>query len=374
MSIRQRREGQWQVDISFRHPDGRIQRVKLNSPVNTRRRAEQYERQVRQSLQDGTFRKEAEPEAPTLDEFKERFLTNSRNDNKPSMLAQKTQILANHLIPAFGKLNLDQITRAMIEDYKASKVKEGLERGTVNNHLAILNRIFTLAIEDELITRKPKVKRFKVNDEKPPYLDHDETARFLGNTDPEWLPMVTIALRTGLRSGELRALKWEDVDLVAGNLHVCRTLWNGHEGSPKGGRNRIVPLSDEAIAVLKAHRLKTGFSKRVFCRPDGKDLMHCDIQDVVPRICRKAGLAKRLNWHGLRHTFASHLVMNGVPLRTVQELLGHASINQTLRYSHLAPTHLRSAVQLLDQGNDALHREPIRNKGTQQAPILKEVQ
>lgn len=163
---------------------------------------------------------------------------------------------------------------------------------------------------------------------------------------PEWKVFLKTGLKTGLRVGELLALKWQDVDLVAGQLVVRRTLWRDQEGPPKGGRNRTVPLSDEALAVLKAHRHLRG--PYVFCDEAGNRLTHSIVKDVVPKTCAKAGLAKRITSHGLRHTFASHLVMRGVSLKAVQELLGHESIEMTLRYSHLAPGVKRDAVRLLD--------------------------
>ncbi|HET8732813.1 MAG TPA: tyrosine-type recombinase/integrase, partial [Anaeromyxobacteraceae bacterium] len=115
---------------------------------------------------------------------------------------------------------------------------------------------------------------------------------------------------------------------------------------PKGGCNRLVPLSDEAIATLKGIRHLKG--PYVFCKPDGKRFTHNDVADVIPMACKKAGLAKRLTTHGLRHTFASHLVMKGVSLMAVKELLGHESIEMTLRYAHLSPDVKRDAVKLLD--------------------------
>src|SRR5262249_21687739 len=148
---------------------------------------------------------------------------------KPSMLAQKTRILKNHLLPAFGKLKLDQITPAAIDAYKASKLEEVLNPGTINNHLMVLSAVLSLAIADEVISKKPKIKRLRVTKATPEFLDFDEANQFLAATDPEWLPMVTTALKTGLRIGELRALKWEDVDLVTGQLHVRRTLWDHAE-------------------------------------------------------------------------------------------------------------------------------------------------
>ena len=163
---------------------------------------------------------------------------------------------------------------------------------------------------------------------------------------PAWKAFLVTAMKTGLRAGELLALKWEDLDLVAGKLVVRRTLWHDQEGPPKGGRQRMVPLSTGATATLKAHRHLRG--PYVFCDEEGGRLTHSVIKDVVPSTCKRAGLAKRITTHGLRHTFASHLVMRGASLKAVQELLGHESIEMTLRYAHLTPDVKREAVQLLD--------------------------
>jgi integrase len=146
---------------------------------------------------------------------------------------------------------------------------------------------------------------------------------------PEWKVFLVTALKTGLRLGELLALKWQDVDLVAGQLVVRRTLWRDQAGPPKGGRHRTVPLSDVAISTLKAHRHLKG--DHVFCDASGSRLTHSMLKDTVPATCKKAGLAKRITTHGLRHTFASHLDMRGKSLKAVQELLGHESIEMTLR-------------------------------------------
>ncbi len=141
--------------------------------------------------------------------------------------------------------------------------------------------------------------------------------------------MFYLALATGLRIGELLALKWEDIDLKAGKLLVKRTLWQGVEGTPKGGRRREVPLSVQTVTMLKAHRHLIG--AYVFSKADGSHHTHNQLQDWVPRTCLLAGLPKRLTWHDLRHTFASHLVMRERSIVEVQQLLGHTTLAMALR-------------------------------------------
>src|ERR1700687_4532296 len=100
----------WVVDVQFEHADGRIERVRKASPVNTRRGAEQYERDLRLALGQGRYGKEViAREVPTLTEFVERFLTYSENNNKPSTVSSKRHTLRNHVVPFFGAKRLDEI-------------------------------------------------------------------------------------------------------------------------------------------------------------------------------------------------------------------------------------------------------------------------
>jgi integrase len=335
----------WTIDVKVALPGKRPRRIRDFSPVNTRRGAEQYERQVREALLAGTLGKEVK-EVPTLEAFQARFLDYSEVNNKPSTVYAKRWVLREHLVPAFGKRRLDEIGPADIEAYKARKLKDGQAAKSVNNHLCVLRKLLNLAVEWGELSHAPRVKQLRVAHGDFQFLTFEETPRFLRAAAPEWKAFVTIALKTGLRVGELLALRWEDLDLVVGRLVVRRTLWRDQEGTPKGGRTREVPLSDEAIAVLKAHRHLKG--PYVFCEADGTRLTHSRVKDVVPWACSKAGLAKRLTTHDLRHTFASHLVMRGVALKAVQELLGHATIDMTMRYAHLSPDVKRDAVRLLD--------------------------
>jgi integrase len=185
------------------------------------------------------------------------------------------------------------------------------------------------------------------------FLTFEEAARLVDGADTEWRPMVLLALRTGLRQGELLGLRWDDVDLVAGRLMVRRSAVRGVVGTPKNGKSREVPLSDDAIAILRS--LPSRFpGEHVFAHEDGRMLTKGDCKHPLWRACRKAEL-RRIGWHVMRHSFASHLATRKVSLKAIQEMLGHSTMEMTMRYAHLSPDVRRDAVRLLD----GLTRVPI---------------
>jgi integrase len=341
----------WEYHIKLVLPTGEHFEERKKSPLFSKSATEGYAKDranhvIRESVAPAPVVKK---EVPTVAEFKEKFVTYSKTNNKPSTVYAKEWMLRVHLIPFFGSMRLDQIGPAEIEAFKAKKLGEKQDRKSINNHLTALRKMLNLAQEWGVVDRVPKIRGFKLKHQlvtSDEFLDFEETDRFLRAAAPEWRVFLTTALKTGLRVGELLALKWEDLDLVAGRLVVRRTLWHGQEGPPKGGQNRTVPLSPDALASLKGHRHLRG--PYVFCDPSGARLTHSMVKDVVPSTCLRAKLGKRITTHGLRHTFASHLVMRGASLKAVQELLGHESIEMTLRYSHLTPDVRRDAVNLLD--------------------------
>lgn len=343
------------------------ERIRRRSPVNTKRGAEEYERKIRQQLLDGSFEKEEEKEEEkkpvTMAEFTKEFLaTYVRANNKPSEVASKEMILNRHLVPSMGHLPLEAIDGRVMERYKSAKLEAKLGPKTINNHLTVLRKMLSLATEWRLIPHVPKVVWMKAPDPEFDFLEFEEAERLVAAADGEWKAMITVGLKTGLRLGELLALRWDDVDLIAGKLMVRRAVARGIIGTPKSGKSREVPLSGEAIRALKGQRHLRG--ELVFCDLDGKLLNKGECKWPLWRACKKAGL-RRIGWHVLRHTFASHLVMRGVPLKAVQELLGHATIEMTMRYAHLAPAVQRQAVETLDlpanfghqMGTSAGHQE-----------------
>ena len=266
--------------------------------------------------------------------------------NKPSELAAKTTILRCHLLPAFGERPLSDIKAEEIERYKAKKLADGFARKTINNHLAVLSRLFKLALEWEVLLRAPRFKLLATLEPEFDFLDFEDAAALLEAAEPAWHGIILLGLRTGLRLGELRALRWQDVSLPSRKLVVRRAAWNGTIGSPKGGRPREVPLSEEVLAMLRELPRPASTSELVFGHPSGRMYNRNEMKWPLWRACKAAGIRK-IGWHVLRHTFASQLVMRGVPLKAVQELLGHRDIRTTMRYAHLSPQSRRDAVERL---------------------------
>lgn len=149
MAARKDRKKGWMVDFVFQHVDGRTERVRKRSPVQTRRGAEDYERQLRQERLNP---KPAGKEAPTLAKFVPEFIDNYvRVNNKRGTLISKEQRLKNHIVPFFGKMRLTDIRVRQIECFKAELIDRGLKPKTVNNNLAVLSRLLRCAEVQELL-------------------------------------------------------------------------------------------------------------------------------------------------------------------------------------------------------------------------------
>jgi integrase len=256
---------------------------------------------------------------------------------------------------------LSQIQSAQIERFKAQKVEEGLKPKSINNYLTVLRKSLVVAHEWGLLQNVPMIRWMKAAKPGFDFLDFDEASRLVAAADEEWRPMIVLGLKTGLRLGELRALRWEDVDLDARRLMVTQAVARGRVGTPKSNRQRWIPLCTTAVEALRRHRHLRG--ELVFCKADGSMYKRNEAKHPLWRACKRAGLRK-IGWHCLRHTFASHLVMTGVPLKAVQELLGHSTIDMTMRYAHLSPDVTREAVARLDGIDGASNAARWGGRGT----------
>jgi integrase len=270
-------------------------------------------------------------------------------NNKPSEQAAKARILKHHLIPSFGPLPLNQIKQHGIESLKADLLARGKSRKWVNNIIACLGKMLRYAHEIELIDVVPRIKLLKIEPHKFDFFTFAEYQRLLQAViaDPMRRALLLVGGDAGLRQGEVIALQWGDVDFVANTLTVRSSSWRGIVGSTKSGRERKIPLTVRLASALKALRHLRG--DLVFCHENGNPLTPHILNSALNFALKRAGL-RHVSYHGLRHTFCSHLAMRGAAPKAVQELAGHSTLSMTLRYMHLAPSALREAIDLLNFG------------------------
>ncbi len=344
MTVRKIR-GKWCID--FRNPlDNK--RHRILSPENTRRGAEAYEQVLRQKMARGESITESEQpkkeEIPTFGEFsKEWYKTYVLTTNKPSEQYTKEGVLRVHLLPFFGETLLDKINNYQIEQFKALKKQAGLNPKTINNFLACLRKCLQCAIDWEKIAVMPKMKKFPIDCGRIDFLSPTESAKLLGDDqDPVINGMAFMALRTGMRFGEIIGLDWSDVNMEKRIINIRRNKVMGIIGTPKNGKVRAVAIASDLLAFLTKQVKKSG---PVFHLNDGRELTHHLALNALKRCCVRVGIRK-ISWHTLRHTTASHLVAEGVPMNVVKELLGHSSILMTSKYAHLAPSAMKDVVEL----------------------------
>ncbi len=290
----------------------------------------------------------AAPPVPTVEEFARTWLAQARADNRPMTYAHKETVLRLQILPRFGKLRLDQITFPLVEAWRLHMLNEERKLpSTVYRIMTEFRALLGYAFKSDVLAKLPRWPSQKVPRGRPQFLTFEETRLLVAAAEPldPWKAMIIVAVRTGLRYGELAALRWQDVDLDGGRLSVEENFVGGVTGPPKSGKGREVPLSNDAIAALSAIRHTRG--PLVFCGRRGNHIHHPTAVRALARICGYAGLP-HINWHRFRHTFASHLMMRGVGPKAIMELMGHSKIELTMRYAHLAPETRRDAVMLLD--------------------------
>jgi len=221
---------------------------------------------------------------------------------------------------------------------------------TVNNALTVLSKMLKVALEWKVIDRLPAtIRLLKPGNTEMQFYEEEDFERLVeaaSQVDERALITVLLGGDAGLRLGETIALEWTDIDFRRSLLHVNRSEWHGHIGTPKGGRARGVNMTSRLAAVLKSHRHLKG--PRVLYSDDGSTADRDALASWIRRAERRAGLPLTGRLHILRDTFCSRLAMRGATMKAVQGLAGHASLTTTQRYMHLSPAAKASAIGLLE--------------------------
>lgn len=350
----------WWVDFRAGHT-----RYRKRSPENTKTGAQAYEAYLRQKLARGESI-DQETLIPKQKQSFEGFAAKWFEDyvipnNKFSEQRSKKYILQASLIPFFGKIPVSQVTGYQIEQYKALTSREGVINKTINNRLTVLRKCLITAYEWlGLEGTPPKITWLKCAPPKTDYLTPKESDILLENADGVVHEMILTALRTGMRQGELKGLQWSSVDWENGTITIqhSRCDYTKELGSPKSNRVRHIPMHPDVHEVLLKRKANNGY---VFVDRDKQPFDNQRLKLRLAHVRKKAGL-RDFGWHTLRHTFASHLVMGGVHVASVQALLGHSNITTTMKYAHLAPSTLRAAIDVLNPKQNGTFGQPVGNR------------
>lgn len=351
MAVRKIRKSWW-VDFRFKGT-----RYRRRSPDNSQAGAKAYELVLRQRLANGEPLDDSEKQTEqkqTFEEFAWKwFEIYVKNNNKYGEIVIKRYNLKAHLIPYFGKILIGEIKDLQVEGYKAKKISKGLSNKTINNHLTVLSKCLKTAQEWLDLEKIPKIKRLKVPPQKFDFLSYQEAELLLNYSRSIWHEMILVSLKTGLRLGELRGLDWSDINWENATLTVRRSLCGFRNiiEPTKNHKVRFIPLVSSVCDVLGRRSRKNGF---IFTDKNGEPFRKKRLYYQLNKICQVAHLRK-IGWHTFRHTFASHLAMRGVPLKFIQEFLGHSDIRMTFRYSHLTRSSLSEAINVLESNGDKLN-------------------
>jgi integrase len=362
----------YRVTVDFGSDPVTGKRRQRTETYRTKKEAESREREWLTEIERGTA---VDGTKMTTGEYLQHWLESSvQHTVRKSTYKSYAHLVKNHLVPSLGSIPLQKLQPVQVQAFYGEKLhggradgqKGGLSPRTVRYLHTVLREALHQAVKWGMVARnvcdatdppravRPDVKAWA----------KDEARKFLevAEQDP-WNPLWLVALTTGLRRGELLGIRWQDVDLAKGTLHVRQSL-NAVGGlryfeAPKtaAGR-RVVALSGGSVAALKAHRVRQNERRLqssswqdcdlVFTGTDGGPLWPDDVSHRFKALTALAEVVP-IRLHDLRHTHATLLLKEGVHLKIVSERLGHTGIQITADvYSHVTPDMQQGAAQRID--------------------------
>ena len=315
----------WYIDF---YADGRRKR----KAVGSRRDAENALSAIKADILRGEYRFKRDGKT-RFEDFAKEYLEYAKI-NKKSW--ERDECVLKRLVPHFGDLVLSKITPHHIEEYKKSRLDDGINPSTINRELACLKHMFTVAERFRKFDGKNPVKEVNFLQEIKrvmKILAKDEIGRLCDAANGHIKPIIIMALNTGMRKGEILGLRWNDIDFIEHYIYLKKT---------KSNVMRKVPMNSVVSGMLKKIKREGGY---VFTNP-ATGLQYSDIFHPFKTACEEAKI-RDLRFHDLRHTAATLMVMGGIDLVTVKEILGHSTIEMTMRYAHPTPENKRRAVEVL---------------------------
>ena len=305
-------------------------------------------RELRREIEDGgdpLGEIEAEREAPTVTDLIERFRAEHLPRKRPATARDYEGLLRNHIVPHFGRhTKVADVTFEHVDALHRKITKTGATY-QANRCIAILSKMFTLAVKWRVRADNP-AKGIEKNREyhRRRYLTGDELVRLTQalakHPNREPADTIRLLLLTGARRGEVLTMRWDDLDLSTGT-------WSKPPSSTKQKEHHQVPLSAPALQLLsEIHKRQRRAGKHAdFVFPSwGASGHYVELKKAWPQLTKAAGI-EGLRVHDLRHSYASQLVSGGASLPLIGALLGHTNPRTTARYSHLHDDPLRAATE-----------------------------
>jgi integrase len=337
-------------------PSGQIARVNRSevigtlAEVSTRRLAQRIADTKLRTINQGTYRPKT---ILTFREFVEtQWQPNLFPTFKESTRRGYSYLLEKYLIPFFGTSGLAEVNRQLVQSFVA-QLGQRLAPKSVALAKNLLSKVFTTAMEWNYVSENPAQGvrlPARIAQREPTALTSERVRQLAESLREPYRSMVLIAVLSGLRRGELFALRWSAVDVEQKVLHVRESVYEGHFDTPKTRSSvRTVPIGEALLEIfLRLKPQDVPADALVFSNRKGKPLCPRNIlRRVIHGACMRLGLPK-VGWHDLRHTSAT-LLHEREPLRVAQAILGHSDMQTTLQYTHVLPGWQREAMKRLER-------------------------
>ncbi|MEY4527533.1 MAG: hypothetical protein RL768_1252 [Nitrospirota bacterium] len=320
------------------------QQVRKSTGTAERRLADAILSKVKVQIIEGQYFEKAVAQSHTFTELMDRY---EQEHVLRKLRHRGVKGYMNNLRAFFGDRTLADITPKLIVAYKNKRYEDGKAPATINRELANLKKAFNLALREwEWCHQNPvsRVSMEKENNKRDRWLSEEEESQLLTACAPWLHDLVTFALHTGMRMGEILELTWRGVDFTRRTVTVMRS---------KNGERRTIPVNETVLRVLKEKaKVRSLASDLVFCSKAFTPMESGHLRRSFRLALSKAKI-EEFHFHDLRHTFATRLVQAGIDLYKVQQLLGHKSPIMTQRYAHHYPESLRDGVEILDRPRES---------------------
>lgn len=321
------------------------EQIRRTTEATDKKLAERIYHKVINQIAEGKWFDVDEGRQRTFEELVEKYETQVFSELKSY---SKNRCYVNQLREFFGKYKLNEITPALIDDFRQMRKEQGVKPATINCQFSFLRRMFHLAQkrwlwikETPLIEMEPKADNKRTR-----HLTYDEFHQLLDHCDAWLKNIVIVAAWTGLRRENVVKLKKAKVNLLTKEITVDGT-------ETKNGENLRIPIAGPAYEVLASLITNdTTNSPYVFCSDEGVPYDSKKVYKVFKKTLERAGI-EDFRFHDLRHCFASWNRQAGVDIYTLAELMGHKSTMMTMRYAHITPVHLTKAIGLLEKSYHA---------------------